>query len=88
MGIRVKTLTPEEVAKMDFYNWGVWECEAKTFPWSYDAEEVCYLIEGHATVETADERVEFKKGDLVTFPKGLSCKWIVHKPIRKYYKFN
>ncbi|HAG51262.1 MAG TPA: cupin, partial [Deltaproteobacteria bacterium] len=35
-----------------------------------------------------DEEVEIKKGDLVTFPKGLKCKWNVIERIRKAYIFN
>jgi len=31
--------------------------------------------------------VSFAAGDLVVFPKGLSCVWQVKKPVRKYYVF-
>jgi uncharacterized protein len=87
MRVKVTTPSPEEVAKLNLYNWGEWECGVSTFPWSYDAEETCYIIEGHVTIETTEGKIDFKKGDLVVFPKGLSCKWIVHQPVRKYYKF-
>ena len=33
------------------------------------------------------ETVSFGKGDLVTFPQGLSCTWQVKKNVRKHYKF-
>jgi len=32
-------------------------------------------------------KIEFKKGDLVQFPKGLKCVWNVKKPVKKYYNF-
>jgi uncharacterized protein len=32
--------------------------------------------------------VEFGAGDLVVFPKGLSCTWDVLAAIDKYYKFD
>jgi uncharacterized cupin superfamily protein len=32
--------------------------------------------------------VEFGKGDLVTFPEGMSCKWHVVERIRKRYTFD
>jgi uncharacterized cupin superfamily protein len=35
----------------------------------------------------AGEAVEFGAGDLVTFPRGLTCTWEVRKPIRKHYRF-
>ena len=87
MDIIVSTPNADEVSKMDFSSWGTWECGVSTFPWSYDAKETCYILEGNVVVETKDQKVEFKKGDLVVFPKGLTCKWTVLKPVRKYYKF-
>ena len=88
MKIEVITPTQQEVSKMDFSNWGTWECPASTFPWSYDSKETCYILDGHVIIETQNQKVEFKKGDLVTFPKGLSCKWTVLKPVKKYYRFD
>jgi uncharacterized cupin superfamily protein len=39
-------------------------------------------------VELPDGKsVEIKAGDLVTFPKGLSCVWDIKEPIRKHYTF-
>ena len=34
------------------------------------------------------EKIEFGKGDLVQFEKGLKCIWKVKKPVRKYYNFD
>ena len=87
MKIIVSTPSAAEVSKMDFSSWGTWECGVSTFPWSYDATETCYILEGNVVVEAANQKVEFKKGDLVVFPKGLTCKWNVLKAVRKYYKF-
>ena len=87
MKIFVSTQSAAEVSKMDFSSWGTWECGVSIFPWSYDATETCYILEGNVVVETVDQKVEFKKGDLVVFPKGLTCKWNVLNPVRKYYKF-
>ena len=44
-------------------------------------------IEGEVTVKTPTGEVNIEPGDLVTFPKGLSCEWKVKKPIRKVYNF-
>ncbi len=67
--------------------WSVWECPPSTFPWQYSDKEICFIYEGRVKVKTAQQEVEIKKGDLVTFPKGLACTWHVIEPIRKVYKF-
>jgi len=48
-----------------------------------------YILEGEIEVtdNATGEKLEFKKGDLVQFPKGLECVWNVKKPVRKYYNF-
>lgn len=68
--------------------WPIWEKEASSFPWTYDAEEVCFLLQGEVTVTPqGGEPVRFGKGDLVTFPAGMSCRWEIHRPVRKHYSF-
>jgi len=32
--------------------------------------------------------VTFGKGDLVTFPRGLSCTWDIRNPVKKHYNFS
>lgn len=80
--------TEEELKIMDIDSWSVWTCEVSNFDWEYPEEEICYIYEGEVTVNTSEESVEIKPGDLVTFPKGLKCNWDVKKPIKKVYKFN
>lgn len=69
-------------------NWGIWEKEASTFPWTYDATETCYFLQGDVVV-TPDggEPVSMGKGDLVTFPRGMSCSWEIRQGVKKYYLF-
>ncbi|MEW6388188.1 MAG: cupin domain-containing protein [Thermodesulfobacteriota bacterium] len=68
--------------------WPIWTKEVSQFPWTYDSEETCYFLEGDVEVSCPDgETVKVGKGDLVTFPKGLSCTWKVRGPVRKHYKF-
>ncbi|HUJ08928.1 MAG TPA: cupin domain-containing protein [Verrucomicrobiae bacterium] len=80
--------TPQQLGKLGIFTWPIWEKEVSEFPWHYDEMETCYLLEGDVIV-TPDggEPVRFGKGDLVTFPKGMSCTWKVLKPVRKHYKF-
>ena len=40
----------------------------------------------NGSVSTSDT-IRFGKGDLVTFPVGMSCTWKVLKPVRKHYRF-
>ena len=67
--------------------WSVWECEPSSFDWRYDEIEIAYVYEGLVKVKTAQQELEIKSGDYVTFPAGLSCHWEVKERIRKVYKF-
>ena len=69
-------------------SWPVWTKEASKFPWTYEEKEVCYLLDGEVIV-TPDggEPVRIGKGDLVTFPAGMSCTWDVRVPVRKHFRF-
>ncbi|MFC1667948.1 cupin domain-containing protein [Chlamydiota bacterium] len=87
MKISISKPSQEAVEKLNLTSWGTWECPPSTFDWQYSDTETCYIIEGKAVVTTSDEEVEFSKGDLVVFPKGLSCTWKVVDHIKKYYNF-
>ncbi len=69
-------------------SWPIWAKEASEFPWTYSTQETCYFIEGDVTVTpTGGDPVKLGKGDLVTFPKGMSCTWKIDKDVRKHYNF-
>jgi hypothetical protein len=85
--IKVEKLSDEELKSLGVNKWSPWECESSTFDWEYDDKETCYVLEGKVKVKTPDGEVEFGKGDLVTFSKGLKCTWNVIEKIRKVYKF-
>ena len=79
-------------AKLDIlgvYDWPIWEKEDSEFPWKYDREETCYILRGKFTVTPDDggESMEFGRGDLITFPAGLSCTWKITKAVEKHYAF-
>ena len=78
----------EKLEAMGVFGWPVWTKEESEFPWTYDAEETCYFLEGRVVV-TPDggEPVEVGAGDLVTFPRGMRCTWKVLEPVRKHYTF-
>ncbi len=73
---------------MGVASWPTWSKEVSTFPWTYSEQEVAYVLEGEVVVTPKDgEAVKFGKGDLVTFPSGMSCTWDVRQPLRKHYQF-
>ncbi len=87
--LKVLVEKPEEQKLRDLgvRSWPIWIKEISTFDWEYYEKEVCLFLEGDVTVKTPFETVSFGKGDLVTFPQGLSCRWHVKQPVRKHYKF-
>jgi uncharacterized cupin superfamily protein len=88
MQMKKKKPTQEDLKKLDVESWGIWEKEKSKFPWSYDETETCYILEGEVEVTANNgEKLDFKKGDLVQFKKGLNCTWNVKKPVRKHYNF-
>ena len=86
MDIIIRKPTDREIAAMKTKP--VWTCDISEFDWSYDSEETCLIIEGDVTVKYGSKSVSFAAGDLIVFPKGLSCVWQVRKPVRKHYIFN
>jgi uncharacterized protein len=82
--IIVKKATDEEI--LESTRWPIWEKEPSTFDYKYNQEEICYIVEGEAIVKTDEEEINFKKGDIVIFPKDLTCKWHIKSKIKKHYQ--
>jgi uncharacterized cupin superfamily protein len=87
MKIKIEKMDEATARKQGITDWPIWECEVSEFPWHYDQEESCFLIEGEVTVTTDLEVVHIGPGDYVTFPKGLDCRWQVSVPVRKHFTF-
>ena len=86
MRIEVRKPNKEDLERRGVLSWPIWEKEVSRFDWYYDSIEECYLLEGKVVVETEDgDKVEFGKGDFVTFPRGLSCIWDIKEPVKKHY---
>ncbi len=77
-----------ELEMLGVQHWAVWSKEPSTFPWHYECEETCYFLAGRVSV-TPDggDPVNMGKGDLVTFPVGMSCTWEIHEAVEKQYRF-
>jgi hypothetical protein len=82
-------VSPAKLDTLAVDRWPIWEKEESTFDWSYDQEEMCYILEGEATITPhgGGEAVTIQRGDLVSFPAGLSCTWQITEAIEKHYIF-
>ncbi len=80
--------TQQRLDELGVSDWGIWEKEVSEFPWTYDATETCYFLSGNVIV-TPDggKPVQMGKGDLVTFPKGMSCRWDIRQDVKKHFMF-
>ena len=89
MKINIESQPSKTVLKaLGVLSWPIWEKETSEFPWFYDAEEVCYILEGVVTVTpNGGQPVTLKVGDLVTLPAGMACRWDITQAIRKHYIF-
>ena len=78
-----------ELDALGVFSWPIWAKEASTFPWKYDSQEICYFLDGDVVVTPkGGEPVTMGAGDLVTFPKGMSCTWLIKDDVRKHYHFD
>ena len=78
----------ERLNQLGVLKWPIWTKEASEFPWTYDDSETCYFLEGDVVVTpVGGESVQVGKGDLVTFPAGMSCTWNIKKDVKKHYQF-
>ncbi len=78
----------ERLDELGVKDWPVWTKESSEFAWSYDDTETCYFLQGDVIVTPVDgEPVEVGAGDLVTFPKGMSCTWKIRQDVKKHYIF-
>ncbi|TKY51971.1 hypothetical protein E2542_SST23491 [Spatholobus suberectus] len=90
LGIKIERNPPEsKLTQLGVRQWPKWGCPPSKFPWRYEAKETCYLLEGKVKVfpSGSNESVEITAGDLVVFPKGMSCTWDVSVGVDKHYKF-
>jgi uncharacterized protein len=88
MKIEIKQLSDAEITEKGIRKWSVWTKEVSVFDWFYDSQEQCLFLEGKVIVKSVLGDVEVKKGDFVTFPKGLECVLHVLEPVKKHYKFD
>ena len=82
----ITSWTDEE--KTEASSWPTWSKETSEFPWHYDDQETCLILEGQVTITNEDGQVfDIQAGDWVVFPKGMSCTWKITRDVRKHYQF-
>lgn len=83
-----RNVPPAKLEVLWVEHWPTWSKEESEFEWTYEEKEMCYILSGEATVTPhgEGEAVTFKRGDLIIFPKGMSCTWKITKAINKHYK--
>ncbi|MEO8424718.1 MAG: cupin domain-containing protein [Actinomycetota bacterium] len=65
---------------------GLWEREPDTWSFERPYDEVAYILEGSADVETEDGRVlHVGAGDIFVTPNGSKGRWRVHETIAKFF---
>jgi hypothetical protein len=53
------------------------------------SQETCYFLEGDVIITpNGGQPVQVGKGDLVTFPAGMSCTWEIRSDVKKHYIFD
>ena len=69
--------------------WPTWQKEVSVFPWTFPEQEIAYILEGECVITPiGGTPVKFGKGDLVTFPAGITASWEVKQPLHKHYKLD
>ena len=74
---------------LNVMKWSTWQKEVSVFPWTFPEQEIAYILEGECVITpTNGVAVAFGKGDLVTFPAGMTASWEVKKALHKRYKLD
>lgn len=81
--------TEAQIESLACRSWPIWTHPEAVFDYTYDENEHCLFLEGDVIVTSKDglQSVHIVAGDLITFPKGLSCTWDIKKAVKKHYLF-
>ncbi len=82
-------ISGDRLQELGVLNWAIWTKDVSEFPWTYEGSETCYFLEGEVIVTPeGGTPVKMGKGDLATFPDGMSCTWTILQPVKKHYSFD
>lgn len=78
----------EELKDLDIFNYPISTTEVSELIQIYDADKLCYFLEGEVLVNPIwGDPVHIKKGDLVTFHAGVACAWQVKSNVKTHYLY-
>lgn len=87
--IHIPQIDEQKINELGCRNWPIWTHPEAVFDYTYDENEHCLFLEGEVVVTSQDgqQSVRIVAGDLITFPKGLSCTWDIKQAVKKHYLF-
>jgi uncharacterized protein len=84
-----KNPTQSHLESLGVSKWPTWQKEVSVFPWTFHEQEVAYILEGECVITPiGGAPISFGKGDLVTFPAGMSANWEVKQALHKHYQLD
>lgn len=86
--VKIEKLSDKQITERGIRSWPIWEKETSRFPWTYDGEEQCLILDGDVVIETKNGNFRLKPGDFVTFEDGLECVWDIRSAVKKHYHFS
>ncbi|CAK7340072.1 unnamed protein product [Dovyalis caffra] len=87
-GVKIEKNPPQsKLDELGVSTWKKWGCKPSKFPWTFEATETMYLLEGEVkvSVDGYEGSFEIRAGDLVVFPKGMKITWDVLEAVSKHY---
>ena len=84
-----KNPTQSHLKSLGVSKWPTWQKEVSVFPWTFHEQEVAYILEGECVITPIGAApISFGKGDLVTFPAGMTANWEVKQALHKHYQLD
>ncbi|CAO2830567.1 unnamed protein product [Amaranthus hypochondriacus] len=87
-GVRIeKNPLQSKLDDLQVSTWPKWTGQPSKIPWTFEAEETMYLLEGKVkvSVDGLDGSFVIGGSDLVVFPKGMKITWEVLQTVTKHY---
>jgi uncharacterized cupin superfamily protein len=57
---------------------GIWRSDPCEFPYTFLGDQTIHVVEGTATIEVGDERIEARPGTFASFRQGDESRWTIH----------
>ncbi|KNA19238.1 hypothetical protein SOVF_063410 [Spinacia oleracea] len=87
-GVKILNNPPQsKLDELQVNTWSKWSGQPMKIPWTFEAEETMYLLEGKVKVSVDGQEGSFEigGGDLVVFPNGMKITWEVLEAVTKHY---